>query len=388
MSSADRHNPPPSSDASDAEAASEAAPVSGAPPANLSSTMRTGSAFKSTWRMPSLRPLSADPAQSGVRRLDLPELPSPNSGRTLHDLFSAPPPPATPDSPTRSEPSPRSGVTLTDLPSAPPPGAPRGDWARSITVGPRTADAFEVGRRDRITDPLGGLRLSPADLRPQPAEPAAPASVRPAATPASIRPAATPAAAEPSAPREVAPAFHATTDAAPAAAPRASRRPPAQEAIPGQRSLPWGLITTAVVLIAGLGTFAWWRQTQSRPLPRMNLVLPLVQAPPEAEPIRTSVKVADRTTLEPGETEAAAAATASPRADLPPGVPQTLIESMPPGAEVVLRGAVIANTPARVQLSPYESEYLLRKNGYVPELIRIVPTSPERIQVHLKPASE
>jgi hypothetical protein len=145
-------------------------------------------------------------------------------------------------------------------------------------------------------------------------------------------------------------------------------------------------MATAVVLIAGLGSFAWWRHEQPRPVPRMNLVLPLVQAPPEVEPVRTSVKVADRTTLEPGATEAAVAPTTSPRADLPPGVPQTLIESMPPGAEIVVRGAVIANTPARIQLSSYESEYLLRKDGYQPELIRIDPTSPERIQIHLRPA--
>lgn len=388
MSNADRHNPPPSGDAAQPDPASEAAPVSGAPPAHLSSTMKTGSAFKSTWRMPSVRPVAADPAQSGVRRLDLPELPSPNSGRTLHDLFSAPPPPVTPGSPSRIEPNPRSGVTLTDLPSAPPPGAPRGDWARSVTVGPRTADAYEVGRRDRVTDPLGGLRLSPSDLRPQQAEPA---SVQPVAAPPE------PAPGTPSQPARAYVATDATNDAAPAPVTRPSRRAPAPEPIPGQRSLPWGLMTTAVVLIAGLGSFAWWRNhEQARPAPRMNLVLPLVQAPAEAEPVRTSVKVAERTTLEPGAPVAAADAPtrapsrppSRPAANLPPGVPQTLIESMPPGAEVVLRGAVIANTPARVQLAPYESEYLLRKDGYLPELIRIDPGSPERIEVHLRPASE
>jgi PEGA domain len=63
----------------------------------------------------------------------------------------------------------------------------------------------------------------------------------------------------------------------------------------------------------------------------------------------------------------------------------TEIVSDPPHAEVVLGGAVIGNTPAQVVRGPKEADYLLRKQGYESQLVRVTPHSGNSISITLRP---
>jgi hypothetical protein len=63
----------------------------------------------------------------------------------------------------------------------------------------------------------------------------------------------------------------------------------------------------------------------------------------------------------------------------------TEIVSEPSSAEIVVGGAVIGNTPARVVRGSSEADYLLRKQGYEPQLVRITPHSPKSITITLHP---
>lgn len=63
----------------------------------------------------------------------------------------------------------------------------------------------------------------------------------------------------------------------------------------------------------------------------------------------------------------------------------TEIVSDPPHAEVVLGGAVIGNTPAQVVRGPKEADYLLRKQGYESQLVRVTPHSGKSISITLRP---
>lgn len=63
----------------------------------------------------------------------------------------------------------------------------------------------------------------------------------------------------------------------------------------------------------------------------------------------------------------------------------TEIVSDPPHAEVVLGGAVIGNTPAQVVRGSKEADYLLRKQGYEPQLVRVTPHSGKSISITLRP---
>ena len=62
------------------------------------------------------------------------------------------------------------------------------------------------------------------------------------------------------------------------------------------------------------------------------------------------------------------------------------IETVPEGAELMHRGAVIANTPADIERPAFEQLYLLRLEGYQPQLVRIGPRNLGKIRVTLKPA--
>jgi hypothetical protein len=64
--------------------------------------------------------------------------------------------------------------------------------------------------------------------------------------------------------------------------------------------------------------------------------------------------------------------------------PMVTVRSVPDGAEIVFRGAVIANTPARVPRPTYPALYLLRRSGYHPQLVRVSPQSGD-VVVDLKP---
>jgi hypothetical protein len=61
----------------------------------------------------------------------------------------------------------------------------------------------------------------------------------------------------------------------------------------------------------------------------------------------------------------------------------TEIVSEPTHAEIVLGGAVIGSTPAQVVRGDKDADYLLRKPGYEPQLVRVSPHSPKSITITL-----
>jgi hypothetical protein len=75
---------------------------------------------------------------------------------------------------------------------------------------------------------------------------------------------------------------------------------------------------------------------------------------------------------------------AAPPAEIDVG-PATNIVTNPPGAEIILRGALVANSPARIARPSYESLYLLRLRGYQPQLVALSPHSPDSIRIDLQP---
>lgn len=63
----------------------------------------------------------------------------------------------------------------------------------------------------------------------------------------------------------------------------------------------------------------------------------------------------------------------------------TELRSEPAGAEVVVSGAVVGNTPVRVPRESSDVEYTLRLNGFEPALVRVGSNSPATIHVSLRP---
>jgi hypothetical protein len=72
-----------------------------------------------------------------------------------------------------------------------------------------------------------------------------------------------------------------------------------------------------------------------------------------------------------------------------PSVPRTVIATEPAGAELLLAGAVLGNTPVEVA-KPEQGEetYLLRMRGFESQLVRITPQTSEAIRVTLLPLGE
>jgi hypothetical protein len=62
----------------------------------------------------------------------------------------------------------------------------------------------------------------------------------------------------------------------------------------------------------------------------------------------------------------------------------TELLSNPSGAEVVVAGAVVGNTPVRVARGDQDTDYLVRMSGYEPQLVRVNAVSPPSILVTLK----
>jgi hypothetical protein len=91
----------------------------------------------------------------------------------------------------------------------------------------------------------------------------------------------------------------------------------------------------------------------------------------------------------PGADPKAAVPAAPPAPTAPPPQPVAAVEKMteiitdPPEAELLLGGAVVGNTPAKVGRSQLTTDYLLRKAGYEPQVVRVSPTSPDTITVTL-----
>lgn len=97
-----------------------------------------------------------------------------------------------------------------------------------------------------------------------------------------------------------------------------------------------------------------------------------------AEHVVTPAPVPDPQRAQPeGETKAAAPVAANANV--------TEIVSEPAHAEIVVGGAVVGNTPAQVVRGDKDADYLLRKTGYEPELVRVTPHSPKHITITLRP---
>ncbi|MBN1655010.1 MAG: hypothetical protein JXA30_14670 [Deltaproteobacteria bacterium] len=66
--------------------------------------------------------------------------------------------------------------------------------------------------------------------------------------------------------------------------------------------------------------------------------------------------------------------------------PAVQISSSPPGAELVHEGAVVGNTPTKIERPTYEQIYLLRLPGYESQLVRVSPLSGQSMHITLTPA--
>jgi hypothetical protein len=67
------------------------------------------------------------------------------------------------------------------------------------------------------------------------------------------------------------------------------------------------------------------------------------------------------------------------------GVRATELRSDPVGAEVVVNGAVVGNTPVRVARAGSDIDYTLRLPGYESKIVRVGAQSPATISVTLRP---
>ncbi|HEX7480538.1 MAG TPA: hypothetical protein VF331_22250 [Polyangiales bacterium] len=112
-----------------------------------------------------------------------------------------------------------------------------------------------------------------------------------------------------------------------------------------------------LLVVAALGVAAWQLRAHWRD-----------------EPLELSSELASS-----GTPPAAAAPVAAPSAAT------TLLVTEPSGAEIVLGGAVVGNTPAEVPRPSADELYLLRLSGFEPQLVRISPRSGSAIRITLTP---
>jgi hypothetical protein len=100
-------------------------------------------------------------------------------------------------------------------------------------------------------------------------------------------------------------------------------------------------------------------------------------APVPASPKPTSASASASASRPAAESEAKPAPLAAASSNV------TEIVSEPAHAEIVVGGAVIGNTPAQVVRGDKDADYLLRKPGYEPQLVRVTPHSPKSITITL-----
>jgi hypothetical protein len=113
-----------------------------------------------------------------------------------------------------------------------------------------------------------------------------------------------------------------------------------------------------LLVVAALGAAAWWQ----------------LRAHWRDEPLEARGDLASS-----GTQPAVAAPVAAPSAAT------TLLVTEPSGAEIVLGGAVVGNTPAEVPRPSADELYLLRLSGFEPQLVRISPRSGSAIRITLTP---
>lgn len=78
----------------------------------------------------------------------------------------------------------------------------------------------------------------------------------------------------------------------------------------------------------------------------------------------------------------------SPEVPKTPVSSTTKLDTSPSGAQILQRGAVIANTPAMLPRTDKATDYLLRKPGYESQLVRISADSPPQITLELSPSAQ
>jgi hypothetical protein len=96
-----------------------------------------------------------------------------------------------------------------------------------------------------------------------------------------------------------------------------------------------------------------------------------------AEAVPEEEEVLEDPSLQPSAPEQAQPASS--------GVRATELRSDPPGAEVVVNGAVVGNTPVRVARSESDMDYTLRLPGFESKVVRVGSQSPATIAVTLRP---
>lgn len=97
----------------------------------------------------------------------------------------------------------------------------------------------------------------------------------------------------------------------------------------------------------------------------------------------------DETAHSPSQNPASTVATPVDPASPPTDVPLTLISTEPSGAELLVGGAVIGNTPLEVRRPGQGEElYLLRLRGFEPQMVKVSRHSREAMHITLAPIPE
>jgi len=324
---------------------------------DLGRTIPMGSSQTAEWsaRLNSVGPQQSNTSRSGVHAMptevisDAPVGPVTKSDRVPAQRFTAPAQPTLRSLgaalPSTTEADGKRLIGSADL----------GRTFRVMTVPPPAASA---PRGSSAPPPLKSSPITPAPtirISPEisiPTQPEVRVPQQPSTavvTPPTVeRAPSVPEAAAHAEPLQLSPEVHARQSAAPPSKPVAPT--PVSASSPARR---WPFIVGAVVLTGVLAVVAasvWFAGT-ARP----------IAVPVAAEPI-----------------------------DTPPPAPVDLrpateFVTNPPGAEIVLRGALIANTPARITRPPYESLYLVRLHGYQPQLVALSMHSPDTIHIDLQP---
>jgi hypothetical protein len=375
---------------------------------DLKQTLPTGAAFHATWKMPAWRPNTTPPAasdhesgSSGVRKLDLPpEAVDPHAresfNRTIrmefgvHVASPSTPAPAAPQGPHNDprdtlEPEPPISPTRKAAFSK------SGDTVMAFTV-QRIGDDVEANRSSsergpsqRPTDPFG----HPSQRPPQPTllegleQPDVVSEVPPSTATVSsetpserVRAAAEQNTARPWGDVRQQYEYNAEFDDEP---PRWLKW--LSEPWKGKRLVYAGIAGGALIGVFVLLGLAEDDDDfdEDMSMQQEGTVDPQMQAATGQEP-----HVVMPAPL-PGTAPAA-----STTVDAPPAnaaiADSTEIVTEPSNAELVRGGAIVANTPTRVARPKYETDYLLRMEGYDTQLVRIGPTSPARIVVQMKTA--
>lgn len=372
----------------------------GVPELDLKQTLPTGAAFHATWRMQSMTPnaLPVENQESGVHAL----------GEGAN--------PAAP-APAKAEVPPREAVKTQPAPHVPPRARPRPLLAQTLqmplTVAPVPPEEAET------------FRPRPAAKRPASSAPPGWQSVQRVGDVVDTeghtetsRPAAKRTDPMHSDPTTDAPAEAGARSVPPPLPPRGGLRSPGADPnradpVGHGRNSDYGRVTlTNAVRVPELSGREWMfiglllcasaatlysllvddispevEEEMDAASAAEHLVTPAGEARGAGAPNSTGTPATTTTTAAASSAKPAAQPTAPSAAPAPQ--PSAAVEKTtaiitdPPEAELLLGGAVVGNTPAKVTRSALMTDYLLRKVGYEPQVVRVSPSSPDTITVTL-----